>query len=111
MRSGQLARLSGVSTDTLRHYERLGLLPRPVRTAGNYRDYHPSSQFRVELIQHALRLGFSLSELKVLLGERDRGGVPCRRARELLRSKIAHVTQQIENLIELRAELNRLSND
>ena len=50
MRSGQLARLTGVSTDTLRHYERLGLLALPQRTAGNYRDYSPASQQRVELI-------------------------------------------------------------
>jgi len=60
MRSGQLAHLTGVSTDTLRHYERLGLLPLPQRTAGNYREYPPASQLRVELIQRALTIGFSL---------------------------------------------------
>src|SRR5258706_12850019 len=54
MRSGQLAHLTGVSTDTLRHYERLGLLPLPQRTAGNYREYSPASQQRGELIQRAL---------------------------------------------------------
>lgn len=61
MRSGQLAHLTGVSTDTLRHYERLGLLPLPQRTVGNYREYSPVSQQRVELIQRALTIGFSLS--------------------------------------------------
>ena len=56
MRSGQLAHLSAVSTDTLRHYERLGLLPLPQRTAGNYREYSPASRQRVELIQRALTI-------------------------------------------------------
>jgi DNA-binding transcriptional MerR regulator len=81
MRSGQLAHLTGVSTDTLRHYERLGLLPLPQRTTGNYRAYPPTSQQRVELIQRALAIGFSLSELKTILAVRDGGGAPCRRAR------------------------------
>ena len=111
MRSGELARLTGVSTDTLRHYERLGLLPRPGRTAGNYRSYPLSSKPRVELIQHALRIGFSLSELKTILAARDTGGAPCRQVRRLLSSKMGHVNNQIENLILLRAELNRLAKD
>src|SRR6266436_2988805 len=101
MRSGQLAHLTGVSTDTLRHYERLGLLPLPQRTAGNYREYPPTSQQRVELIQRALMLGFSLAELKNILAMRDNGGAPCRRVRGLLRSKIHNVDQQIKNLVSL----------
>ena len=111
MRSGELARLTGVSTDTLRHYERCGLLPRPGRTAGNYRSYPPSSQQRVELIQRALGIGFSLSELKPILAVRDAGGTPCRQVRQLLRSKIGHVNEQIESLSLLRTELNRLAKD
>jgi DNA-binding transcriptional MerR regulator len=111
MRSGQLARLTGVSTDTLRHYERLGLLPLPQRTAGNYREYPPTYQERVRLIQRALTIGFSPSELKTVLAVRDRGGVPCRHVRELLNSKLAQVDWHIENLTSLRTELNRLSKD
>ncbi len=111
MRSGQLARLSGVSTDTLRHYERLGLLSRPQRTAGNYREYPPTSQQRVELIRRALTIGFSLAELKTILAVRDKGGAPCRRVRSLLRSKIHDLDHQITNLVSLRAEMNRLSRE
>jgi len=111
MRSGQLAHLTAVSTDTLRHYERLGLLPLPQRTAGNYREYSPASRQRVELIQRALTIGFSLFELKTILAVRDKGGAPCRRAHELLNSKIAHVDRQIENLTLLRVQLVRLSKD
>jgi len=111
MRSGQLARQTGVSTDTLRHYERLGLLPLPQRTAGNYREYPPTSPQRVELIRRALMIGFSLPELKTILAVRDKGGAPCRHVRDLLRSKIHNLDQQIRNLVSLRAEMNRLSGE
>ena len=111
MRSGQLARQTGVSTDTLRHYERLGLLPLPQRTAGNYREYPPTSPQRVELIRRALTIGFSLSELKTILALRDKGGAPCHHVRDLLRSKIHNLDQQIRNLVSLRAEMNRLSGE
>src|SRR6266566_4603401 len=53
----------------------------PQRTAGNYREYPPTSPQRVELIQRALTIGFSLSELKAILAVRDNGGAPCRRVR------------------------------
>lgn len=111
MRSGQLARLTGVSTDTLRHYERLGVLAKPQRTAGNYREYPATSRQRVELIRRALAIGFSLPEFKTLLAERDRGGAPCHRARELLKLKISTVNRKIENLTLLRTELRRLAKD
>jgi DNA-binding transcriptional MerR regulator len=111
MRSGQLARQTGVSTDTLRHYERLGLLPLPQRTPGNYREYPPTSPQRVELIRRALTIGFSLPELKTILAVRDKGGAPCRHVRDLLRSKIHNLDQQIRNLVSLRAEMNRLSGE
>lgn len=111
MRSGQLARLSGLSTDTLRHYERLGLLPLPQRTPGNYREYPPVSQQRVELIQRALTVGFSLAELKTILAVRDKGGAPCLHVRALMRAKIRDVDEQMRNLVSLRVELNRLSKE
>jgi|SRR2546427_4564342 len=111
MRSGQLARQSGVSTDTLRHYERLGLLPQPQRTPGNYREYPPTSQQRVELIRRALAIGFSLAELKTVLAVRDKDGAPCRHVRNLLRAKIRDMSQQIGDLVSLRAEMNRLSRE
>lgn len=109
MRSGQLAHLTGVSTDTLRHYERLGLLPLPERTGGNYRQYPPASQQRVELIQRALTVGFSLTELKTVLAVRDSGGAPCRHVRALMHSKIRDIDEQIRSLVSLRVEMNRLS--
>jgi DNA-binding transcriptional MerR regulator len=63
----------------------------------------------VELIQRALTIGFSLSELKTILAVRDRGEAPCHHVCALMRSKIRNADQQIKNLVSLRVELNRLS--
>ena len=82
MRSGQIAHRTGVSTDTLRHYERLGLLAKPLRTTGNYRSYTPESEQRVQLIQRALSVGFSLLELKTRIG--TIGSEPPERANGLI---------------------------
>jgi DNA-binding transcriptional MerR regulator len=109
LRSGQLSHATGVSTDTLRHYERLGLLPRPPRNAANYRSYPESARARVETIQAALRIGFSLLELKEILAARDRGAAPCRKVRELLESKIGRLRGEIDHLNGLHVELVRLS--
>lgn len=111
MRSGKLACLSGVSSDTLRYYERVGILPVPQRSPANYRDYPLASVQRVQLIQRALKIGFSLDELKTILGVRDRGGVPCRHVRKLLQSKIRDVESQLKHLMEMRGELERISKD
>ncbi len=108
MRSGELARLSGVSTDTLRHYESLGLLPVPARTRGNYRDYPPQSIARVRLIRNALSMGFSLQELGGIIQSRDQGEAPCREVRRLAGEKITAVATQIEELTRYRDHLQRV---
>jgi DNA-binding transcriptional MerR regulator len=106
--SGELARLTGVSTDTLRHYEKLGLLPKPPRTDGGYRDYPPNSLERVRLIRRALSVGFSLPELTTILKMRDGGEVPCHRVQAMAESKLEQVKQQIQNLIEMRNQLEAM---
>jgi len=108
MRSGDLARLTGVSTDTLRHYERLGLLRKPPRTGGGYRDYPADSLERVRLIRRALSVGFSLPELTTILKMRDGGEPPCRRVQAIAESKLQQVDQQIQDLIEMRHQLGAL---
>jgi DNA-binding transcriptional MerR regulator len=108
VQSGELARLTGVSTDTLRHYERLGLLSKPPRTDGGYRDYPPHSPDRVRLIRRALSVGFSLPELTTILKMRDGGEVPCRRVQAMAESKLEQLKQQIENLIEMRNQLEAM---
>jgi DNA-binding transcriptional MerR regulator len=105
----ELARQGGVSTDTLRHYERKGLLARPQRTPAGYRRYPAEAVRRVRLIQRALVVGFSLSELARVLKERDRGGAPCRSVRALLDARLADLTRQIRDLRGLRRELVELA--
>ncbi len=111
MRSGELARLVGVSTDTLRHYERLGLLAKPPRTGGGYRDYPADSLERVRLIRRALSVGFSLPELTTILKMRDGGQAPCRRVQAIADAKLQQVKQQIQDLTEMRGQLEGLLKD
>ncbi len=63
LRSGELAQLTGVSPDTIRHYERIGILRAPPRTSAGYRMYTRDTIDRVRLVQRALQLGFTLTEL------------------------------------------------
>ena len=103
-----VADAAGVSTDTLRHYERLGLLPPPARTRAGYRRYTPATVPRVQLIQRALVIGFSLQELGQVLQERDRGGAPCRTVRKLVGQRSSDLEQRLRELTVLRHELRAL---
>jgi DNA-binding transcriptional MerR regulator len=98
LRSGELARAVGVSTDALRHYERLGVLPKAPRTSSGYRLYPPDSLERVKTVRHALRLGFTLRELAGVLHIRDHGGVPCRRVLAMLQEKLEALQARIAEL-------------
>ncbi len=111
MLSGELARLSDVSTDSLRHYERLGLLPRPPRTGGGYRDYPSTSLARVRLIRNALSIGFSLTELTAILKLRDRGGFPCREARRIAETKLEQLRVRIKDLTAMRRQIETILKD
>ena len=108
LRSGQLARSLGVSTDLLRHYERIGVLPPPVRASNGYRLYSPRSVDRVRAVRRSLRLGFSLAELSGIFTIRDRGGVPCRSVRALAAEKLRRVEQAIQELRGLRLQLRQV---
>lgn len=104
----EVAERTGVSTDTLRHYERKGLLDRPPRTSGGYRRYPAAAVSRVQLIQRALRIGFSLDELRQVLDERRRGGAPCRSVRALVADRLSDLNRQIRDLQALRADMKAL---
>jgi DNA-binding transcriptional MerR regulator len=103
--SGKLARMAGVSTDTLRYYERCHLLPAVPRSASGYRLFPPQALVRVRLIQGALSIGFSVNELAAIFGERDRGGAPCRRVRELAGEKLLALEAKVRDLECWRHEL------
>lgn len=111
IRSGELARAAGVSADTLRHYERLGLLAEPARGDNGYRAYPPAALARVRLIQGGLAIGFTLAELATFLGLRDSGGAPCRRVRAAAGERLAEVESRIDELCRFRDDLRRTLGD
>lgn len=109
--AGELAKRAGVSTDTLRHYERKGVLARPPRQANGYRQYAPSALDRVQLIRRALAVGFTLDELAAVLRVRDQGGAPCAEVRALTETKLEEVETRLRDLTNLRNELRTVLKD
>ncbi len=110
LRVGELARLSGISADTLRHYERKGLL-KPRRSSNGYREYPLSAVDRVRLIRSALAIGFKLDDLARILKVRDAGGAPCRHVRELAEAKLGEVEALVREATAMRDGLRKLLND
>ena len=102
---GQLASRAGVRADTIRYYEREGLLPVPQRTEGEHRRYGRADVDRLLFIRGAQRLGLRLAEISDLLTVRDTGVCPCEPAAGLLRRHVAQIEQEIERLSALRGEL------
>src|SRR5690348_2592978 len=109
--AGELAAAAGVSTDTLRHYERKGVLPRAPRLANGYRRYPASALERVRLIRSSLAIGFTVDELARILAERERGGTPCQEVYGLAVEKLSDLDEQINALVELRERLRLVVKD
>ena len=107
LRSGVLAEQAGVSADTLRFYERRGLLPRPPRDASGYRRYPPATVARVRVIQRALDVGFTIADLSRIFRQRDNGGAPCREVFAIASSRLTSLEQRIADLVNLRDELRQ----
>ena len=105
MRVGELAAAVGVRPDTIRYYEKAGLLPQAARTPGGYREYDDAAIDRLRFIQGGQRLGLSLTDIGDLLAVRDTGECPCEPAEQLLARRIAEVDTEIARLTSLRAEM------
>jgi DNA-binding transcriptional MerR regulator len=108
LRSGELARLTGVSCDTIRYYERMGILPESPRTASGYRMYGRDAVERVRLVQRALQLGFTLAELSEILQVRDGGGVPCHRVLTMTEEKLRSLERQVQDLRRTQRYMRQL---
>ena len=106
--SGALAKSAGVSPDTIRHYEKIGVLPRASRTDSGYRVYPARALDRVLVVQRALRIGFTLAELAEVLKARDAGGAPCRRVYQLAQDKLRGIEADIEALKRTRRYVKRV---
>lgn len=105
---GQLASRTGVRADTVRYYERAGLLPVPQRTGGDHRRYGAGAVDRLLFIRGAQRLGLRLAEIRDLLAVRDTGTCPCEPAESLLRRHVTEIENEMTRLAALRNELLRM---
>jgi DNA-binding transcriptional MerR regulator len=103
-----LADQAGLSADTVRYYERVGLLPQPPRSAAGYRLYEQAAVGRLRLIKGAQRAGLRLREIGELLQVADQGQCPCGHTETLLRDRLAEVRAELERLRALEADLTRL---
>lgn len=106
--SGQLAKKSGVGVETLRFYEREGLLPVPARLASGYRQYPAGAVERVRFVRRAQLLGFQLKDIKELLALRDDPDAKSREVRDKAVAKLADIDQRIRDLEAMRADLTQL---
>ena len=111
MKIGELAERSGMSVQTLRFYERSGLIPEPRRTQAGYRIYANGDLRRVEVIRQAKRLGFSLGEIKRIFRLRQQGSSPCREAIGILETRLRETVEQIRELQRFRKEIARTLHD
>jgi DNA-binding transcriptional MerR regulator len=101
---GRAARESGLTSDTLRYYERRRLIQRPRRSRGGYRLYDERALNRLRLIRHARSIGFSLDEIAAIFARRN-GVAECANVRELLAGKIEELNERIAAMMQFRAAL------
>lgn len=108
MRIGELARRAGTTTKTLRFYEQAGLLPEPNRTPSGYRDYGPAVLDRLAFVKAAQAAGLTLAEIREIVTVREAQGPPCEHVAGLLDAHAADLDQRIDELTDLRREVERL---
>lgn len=108
MKIGELAQATQTPTETIRFYEREGLLPAPPRTASNYRRYGPAQVERLSLIRRCRALDMNLQEIRALLAIWDAQGPHCGEVSALLDAHLAHVNARLLELEALRAALQSL---
>ena len=105
LRVAELAEIAGLSPDTVRYYERVGLLSPPARTPAGYRSYDHATVDRLKFIQGAQRLGLRLRDIAELLVVRDTGVCPCEPAEQLLQRRLQDLDAEMARLAALRAQI------
>jgi DNA-binding transcriptional MerR regulator len=102
---GQLGQATGTKIETIRYYEKIGLLTAPKRTAGNYRSYAPEHLQRLGFIRRARELGFSIEDVRELLKLAAHGESPCEQVDQFVARHLETTERKIEALTRLRHEL------
>ncbi len=108
MRIGELARRARCPVETVRYYEREGLLPEPERSGSNYRIYREAQLERLTFIRNCRGLDMTLEEIRQLLVLRDQPGANCSRVNQLIEAHLGHVRARIASLQALEAQLSAL---
>lgn len=108
LRIGEVAKQAGVNLDTIRYYERRGLLPKPPRTAANYRTFPADTVRRVRFVKRAQELGFTLDEIKELLSLRARPQARCADVYRRAEAKIGDIDLKMRSLRSIREALAAL---
>ena len=107
--TAKLAKEGGVNVETIRYYERHGLLPKAPRTPSGYRKFSGDYVIRLRFIRHAQELGFTLKEVKELLAIRVKPGSSCADVRRKTEGKVADVDEKIRHLQAIRQALIRMT--
>lgn len=105
---GELAKSTGTKAETIRYYEKIGIMPRPGRTGGNYRSYGAEELGRLSFVRRARDLGFSLDQVRALLDLADDRSRSCQSVDALAREHVAEIDRKIADLTSLRRELDAL---
>lgn len=107
----ELAKQAGILATTIRYYESIGLMPKPERSANNYRQYTSADVERLRLIGGARGLGFPLGDIADILEARDNDVAPCQRVLDALDQRLAEIDRRITDLLALRETLDQLKRE
>ena len=108
MKIGEMSRATGTNIETIRYYERIGLLPAPARTDANYRSYGDAHRARLRFVRHSRELGFTIDEIRSLLDLSDHPERDCTDADRIASAHLEQVEEKIAQLSALRDELTRI---
>ena len=108
MKIQEFAQRTGLSPQTIRYYESMGLLPSPARTPNGYRDYHEKDVDRARFVSGIRSLDLSLDEIKELLAMKDRREAPCRTLLDLIEQKADQIGERIQLLKQMEIDLRKL---
>jgi DNA-binding transcriptional MerR regulator len=107
LKIGEVAKQTGNGIETLRFYERSGLLDRPARTSGGYRLYDSDALLTLEFIKRAQTLGFTLNEIRQIIDDGRTGHSPCAEVREIVRERLRELDERLRQMQQYRDAMAR----
>lgn len=106
---GAMSRQTGVNIETVRYYERIGIMPKPDRTSGGNRQYNHDQLKRLFFIKRSREIGFSIKEIKALLSMVDRNDISCADVHQMTISHLEQVRSKIQSLTKLEIALSAMA--